>query len=94
MPLWRHHKAYLEVPTESAQKMLCQLRGRKAEIDCELMIRITANILCMAEDSGLRDKEANPRRPFTFQEVSYISRVNNTRESLVKQSTDKADRYL
>lgn len=88
MPIWHHQKAYLEAPTESAQNMLCQLRGRKAQIDCELMISITANSLyaCIAEDSGRRDEEANPRRPFTFEEVSYISRVNNAGESLVKQT--------
>ena len=45
MPIWHHQKAYLEAPTESAQKMLCQLRGRKAQIDCELMISIIANSL-------------------------------------------------
>lgn len=38
-------KMYLEAPTESAQKMLCQLRGRKVQIDGELMISITANSL-------------------------------------------------
>lgn len=41
MPIWHHQKAYLGAPTESAQKMLCQLRGRKAQIHYELMISIT-----------------------------------------------------
>lgn len=43
---------------------------------------------------GTRDEEANPRGPFTFEEVSHISRVNNAGESLVRQREYRHSRLI
>ena len=61
-------------------------KRKESTTDCELMISILANSVsaCIAEDSGLKDEETFPRWPFTLKEFSYISRVNNAGESLIK----------
>lgn len=56
-------ESYLEAPSEWAQNMLCQLRGKRGCLDGERMINVTAYTLkaCIVEEVGLKYVEANLR---------------------------------